>query len=162
MPGVNIPFYGEGGIRTLGRLASTPVFETGPFGRSGTSPARPHLLELPVFSRVSSLSVLSRFNPSKSTEADGTSFLEPSGWLVLQAEGLDPRLVGEIFQKPPVAQARSFGQPAPVQRGKPCIFLGGQQSWQVNNPGLEFRCGPLAPAPNPAPSSVAGPSGAER
>lgn len=29
---------GEGGIRTLGKLAPTPVFETGPFGRSGTSP----------------------------------------------------------------------------------------------------------------------------
>ncbi len=29
---------GEGGIRTLGRIAPTPVFETGPFGRSGTSP----------------------------------------------------------------------------------------------------------------------------
>jgi hypothetical protein len=29
---------GEGGIRTLGRLASTPVFETGPIGHSGTSP----------------------------------------------------------------------------------------------------------------------------
>ena len=29
---------GEGGIRTLGTLASTPVFETGPIGRSGTSP----------------------------------------------------------------------------------------------------------------------------
>ena len=30
---------GEGGIRTLGRIAPTPVFETGPFGRSGTSPS---------------------------------------------------------------------------------------------------------------------------
>ena len=29
---------GEGGIRTLGRVNPTPVFETGPFGRSGTSP----------------------------------------------------------------------------------------------------------------------------
>ena len=29
---------GEGGIRTLGRIAPTPVFETGPIGRSGTSP----------------------------------------------------------------------------------------------------------------------------
>jgi hypothetical protein len=29
---------GEGGIRTLGTLACTPVFETGPIGRSGTSP----------------------------------------------------------------------------------------------------------------------------
>src|SRR5262245_34716651 len=29
---------GEGGIRTLGRLAPTPVFETGPIGHSGTSP----------------------------------------------------------------------------------------------------------------------------
>ncbi len=32
---------GEGEIRTPGTLASTPVFETGPFGRSGTSPPRP-------------------------------------------------------------------------------------------------------------------------
>src|SRR5690349_8508924 len=31
---------GEGGIRTLGRIAPTPVFETGPFNRSGTSPIR--------------------------------------------------------------------------------------------------------------------------
>ena len=30
--------YGEGGIRTLGPVARTPVFETGPIGRSGTSP----------------------------------------------------------------------------------------------------------------------------
>src|SRR5579885_1957800 len=29
---------GEGGIRTLGRASPTPVFETGPIGRSGTSP----------------------------------------------------------------------------------------------------------------------------
>jgi hypothetical protein len=29
---------GEGGIRTLGRISPTPVFETGPIGRSGTSP----------------------------------------------------------------------------------------------------------------------------
>ncbi len=29
---------GEAGIRTLGRLAPSPVFETGPFDRSGTSP----------------------------------------------------------------------------------------------------------------------------
>ena len=29
---------GEGGIRTLGEIAPTPVFETGPIGRSGTSP----------------------------------------------------------------------------------------------------------------------------
>src|SRR5512135_3871369 len=29
---------GEGGIRTHGRVAPTPVFETGPFDRSGTSP----------------------------------------------------------------------------------------------------------------------------
>ena len=32
-------FNGEGGIRTLGGVAATPVFETGPIGRSGTSPA---------------------------------------------------------------------------------------------------------------------------
>jgi site-specific DNA recombinase len=30
---------GEGGIRTLGDVAATPVFETGPIGRSGTSPS---------------------------------------------------------------------------------------------------------------------------
>ena len=30
--------YGEGGIRTLGALARTTVFETVPFDRSGTSP----------------------------------------------------------------------------------------------------------------------------
>ena len=29
---------GEGGIRTLGTVARTPVFETGPIDRSGTSP----------------------------------------------------------------------------------------------------------------------------
>jgi hypothetical protein len=29
---------GEGGIRTPGTLASTPVFETDPFNHSGTSP----------------------------------------------------------------------------------------------------------------------------
>src|SRR5438067_8678160 len=29
---------GGGGIRTLGTLARTPVFETGPFNRSGTPP----------------------------------------------------------------------------------------------------------------------------
>ena len=31
---------GEGGIRTLGDVAATPVFETGPIGHSGTSPNR--------------------------------------------------------------------------------------------------------------------------
>jgi hypothetical protein len=31
---------GEGGIRTLGTVARTPVFETGPFNHSGTSPLR--------------------------------------------------------------------------------------------------------------------------
>jgi hypothetical protein len=29
---------GEGGIRTHGTLARTPVFKTGPFNHSGTSP----------------------------------------------------------------------------------------------------------------------------
>ena len=32
---------GEGGIRTLGILADTPVFETGPINHSGTSPTAP-------------------------------------------------------------------------------------------------------------------------
>ena len=31
---------GEGGIRTLGSISATPVFETGPIGHSGTSPNR--------------------------------------------------------------------------------------------------------------------------
>lgn len=31
-------FGGEGGIRTLGTIASSTVFETAPFDRSGTSP----------------------------------------------------------------------------------------------------------------------------
>lgn len=31
---------GEGGIRTPGTFAGTPVFETGTFGRSVTSPDR--------------------------------------------------------------------------------------------------------------------------
>ena len=31
-------FGGETGIRTLGRLAPTTVFETAPFDHSGTSP----------------------------------------------------------------------------------------------------------------------------
>ena len=31
-------FSGEGGIRTLGTQKGTPVFETGPFDHSGTSP----------------------------------------------------------------------------------------------------------------------------
>ena len=31
---------GEGGIRTLGTVARTPVFETGPIDHSGTSPER--------------------------------------------------------------------------------------------------------------------------
>ena len=35
---VKVKKSGEGGIRTLGDVAATPVFETGPIGRSGTSP----------------------------------------------------------------------------------------------------------------------------
>ena len=35
---------GEGGIRTLGDLATTPVFETGPIGHSGTSPISRNLI----------------------------------------------------------------------------------------------------------------------
>lgn len=31
-------YGGEGGIRTLGEIAPTTVFETVPFGHSGTSP----------------------------------------------------------------------------------------------------------------------------
>ena len=31
---------GEGGIRTLGTQKGTPVFETGPFDHSGTSPKK--------------------------------------------------------------------------------------------------------------------------
>jgi hypothetical protein len=34
----DLRFSGEAGIRTLGRASTTPVFETGPFGHSGTSP----------------------------------------------------------------------------------------------------------------------------
>jgi hypothetical protein len=36
--GVTVCMSGEGGIRTLGSIAATPVFETGPIGHSGTSP----------------------------------------------------------------------------------------------------------------------------
>ena len=35
---------GEGGIRTLGTLAGTTVFETAPIDRSGTSPSHPGTL----------------------------------------------------------------------------------------------------------------------
>lgn len=35
---------GEGGIRTLGEIAPTTVFETVPFGHSGTSPIRANIL----------------------------------------------------------------------------------------------------------------------
>ena len=48
-------------------------------------------------------------------------------------------LVVEIDQRSPVAKADPFGQPAPVQRRKPCICLGGQQSWQVNRFRVPFR-----------------------
>ena len=34
----NVPIGGEGGIRTHGRIAPTPVFKTGAFNRSATSP----------------------------------------------------------------------------------------------------------------------------
>ncbi len=34
-----VQFGGEAGIRTLGGVSSTTVFETVPFGRSGTSPS---------------------------------------------------------------------------------------------------------------------------
>ena len=37
-PTVTLRVSGEGGIRTLGTLAGTPVFETGTFGHSVTSP----------------------------------------------------------------------------------------------------------------------------
>ena len=37
------PYGGEGGIRTHGTLARTPVFKTGPFNHSGTSPAAPNI-----------------------------------------------------------------------------------------------------------------------
>src|SRR5262245_5606165 len=39
---------GEGGIRTLGNLAATPVFETGPIDHSGTSPGTPILRAGPI------------------------------------------------------------------------------------------------------------------
>ena len=35
---MGISLGGEGGIRTLGTIARTTVFETAPFDRSGTSP----------------------------------------------------------------------------------------------------------------------------
>ena len=37
-PRQSVTFGGEGGIRTHDTLARIPVFETGPFNRSGTSP----------------------------------------------------------------------------------------------------------------------------
>src|SRR5207245_4709249 len=40
LPSVRLYSSGEGGIRTLGRASPSPVFETGPIGHSGTSPAR--------------------------------------------------------------------------------------------------------------------------
>ena len=39
-PALETGSYGEGGIRTPGQVTLTPVFETGPFSRSGTSPAQ--------------------------------------------------------------------------------------------------------------------------
>jgi hypothetical protein len=41
--------YGEGGIRTLGSISATPVFETGPIGHSGTSPDCCHSLTYVAF-----------------------------------------------------------------------------------------------------------------
>ena len=35
---MNVPIGGEGGIRTHGRLAPTPDFESGTFDHSATSP----------------------------------------------------------------------------------------------------------------------------
>ena len=46
---------GEGGIRTPGDLATTPVFKTGPFNRSGTSPR--------FFSLSAWATVRNRLNP---------------------------------------------------------------------------------------------------
>src|SRR5262245_53643109 len=42
----DIESSGEGGIRTLGDVAATPVFETGPIGHSGTSPGCDTLAEV--------------------------------------------------------------------------------------------------------------------
>ena len=46
------PSSGEGGIRTLGTHKGTPVFETGPFDHSGTSPTRGKDLIISVRSRT--------------------------------------------------------------------------------------------------------------
>ena len=43
---------GEGGIRTHGTLARTPVFKTGPFNHSGTSPTAQNI---PIFSEYGRL-----------------------------------------------------------------------------------------------------------
>ena len=39
---------GERGIRTLGAVARTPVFETGPFDRSGISPREAKLARIRI------------------------------------------------------------------------------------------------------------------
>ena len=44
---LRVKYGGETGIRTLGRLAPSTVFETAPFDHSGTSPQRPSL-DIPI------------------------------------------------------------------------------------------------------------------
>jgi hypothetical protein len=45
-------FSGEGGIRTLGGLSPTPVFETGTIGHSVTSPADGYYRGLPILEKA--------------------------------------------------------------------------------------------------------------
>src|SRR5437773_5954047 len=78
---------GEGGIRTLGLVAQTPVFETGPIGRSGTSPGI-----WPALSR--SLSKRCHAQPStrrefSSTGGQGVQRLDGYLEAILTARGAD-------------------------------------------------------------------------
>ena len=53
---------GEGGIRTHGDPKATTVFETAPFGRSGTSPAdRNYTSELNKFQNIGLVGIINRW-----------------------------------------------------------------------------------------------------
>src|SRR5262249_25642964 len=129
---------GEGGIRTLGRIAPTPVFETGPIGHSGTSP-----VEVIIGAEQEGEKAGTRRFPDCTVR--GTRLPLPHSTTGCDDERRSDRLVGEPWR-------------ADTTRGKISPSLGnGESTWPTtppSPPGSPCSARGTPPPPSPCGSAT--------
>ena len=107
---------GEAGIRTLGRIAPTSVFETDPIGRSGTSPYSHSIVALPA--RKADLARFSRASFLGSDGRRGFSFAPPPRCALMRRPAwYAPQ---EPLCRPPLPAAPGFKPVTPASLASAC------------------------------------------